>query len=201
MKELQALYDEAKLLHKSNIGLKDFITFPSDIVPKEIKSHWIPAADVLIAEKGLHTEHFERFRDALIDASPHVMWRETYKGTEINSNFLDRFACYEIIGRDAPFSSKEMRSFVVYQPPGFYYPFHEHPAEEIYVVLAGEAKFSVGKKEAKILTPGDHIVHPKNVPHALETYKHPVMAYVVWRNEFDTKPVWSKKNRRENVII
>ena len=86
-----------------------------------------------------------------------------------------------------------MRNFIAYQPPGFYYPFHEHPAEEIYVVLAGEAKFSVGGKGAKTLTPNDHILHPKNATHALETYKHPVMAYVVWRNEFDTKPIWSKK--------
>ena len=51
MKEFQALYDEVKLLHENNDGLKDFISFPSDIVLKEIKPHWVPAADVLMAEK------------------------------------------------------------------------------------------------------------------------------------------------------
>ena len=120
-----------------------------------------------------------------------MIWRETYKGTNIGNDFLDKFACYEIIGRDAPFASNKMRSFVVYQPPGVYYPWHQHPAEEIYVVLAGKAKFSLEKSTSRILNPGDHAFLPSNQPHALETLSHPVMAYVVWRNEFDTAPIWT----------
>ena len=180
MKEFQALYDEVKLLHENNDGLKDFISFPSDIVPKEIKAHWVPAADVLMAEKGLNTEHFENFRDALIDASPHMMWRETYKGTEIDSNFLDRFACYEIIGRDAPFGSKQMRSFVVYQPPGFYYPFHEHPAEEIYIMLAGDCLWKKGDHKYQSLTVGEKSHHPSFLPHASKTEANAFMSVYVW---------------------
>jgi len=33
-----------------------------------------------------------------------------------------------------------------------------------------------------------------NQPHALETKDHPVMAYVVWRNGFDTPPVLTHKD-------
>ena len=191
MKSIETLYDEVKKLHEDHKALKDFIDFPSDIVPKIIEPHWVAAAGVLIKEKGLLSNDYKTLCDTIIGSAKDVIWRETYKGTNIGNDFLDKFACYEIIGRDAPFASNKMRSFVVYQPPGVYYPWHQHPAEEIYVVLAGKAKFSLEKTAARILNPGDHAFHPSNQPHALETLSHPVMAYVVWRNGFDTAPTWT----------
>ena len=191
MKNIETLYDEVKKLHEDHKALKDFIDFPSDIVPKIIEPHWVPAAGVLIREKGLLSNNYKTLCDTIIGSAKDVIWRETYKGTNIGNDFLDKFACYEIIGRDAPFASNKMRSFVIYQPPGVYYPWHQHPAEEIYVVLAGKAKFSLEKTAARILNSGDHAFHPSNQPHALETLSHPVMAYVVWRNGFDTAPTWT----------
>ena len=191
MKNIETLYDEVKKLHEDHKALKDFIDFPSDIVPKIIEPHWVAAAGVLIKEKGLLSNDYKTLCDTIIGSAKDVIWRETYKGTNIGNDFLDKFACYEIIGRDAPFASNKMRSFVIYQPPGVYYPWHQHPAEEIYVVLAGKAKFSLEKSTSRILNPGDHAFHPSNQPHALETLSHPVMAYVGWRNEFDTVPIWT----------
>ena len=147
MENIEILYEEVKKLHAGHKGLKDFIDFPSDIVSKIIEPHWVPAAEVLIKEKGLFSNNYKKLCDAIVDSAADVIWRETYKGTNIGNEFLDRFACYEIIGRDAPFSSNKMRSFVVYQPSGVYYPWHQHPAEEIYVVLAGKAKFSLDKRK------------------------------------------------------
>ena len=191
MENIETLYEEVKKLHEGHKGLKDFIDFPSDIVPKIIEPHWVPAAGVLIKEKGLVSNNYKTLCDAIVGSAKDVIWRETYKGTNIGNDFLDKFACYEIIGRDAPFASNKMRSFVVYQPPGVYYPWHQHPAEEIYIVLAGKAKFSLEQRPSRILKPGDHSFHPSNQPHALETLSDPVMAYVVWRNEFDTAPIWT----------
>ena len=34
-----------------------------------------------------------------------------------------------------------MNAWMVYMPAGLYYPLHQHPAEEMYLCLAGEAVF------------------------------------------------------------
>jgi len=38
--------------------------------------------------------------------------------------------------------------------------------------------------------------HSANQPHSMETFEHPIMAYVVWRNEFGTKPVLTFEDAR-----
>ena len=81
-----------------------------------------------------------------------------------------------------------MRSFVVYAPTGLYYPWHHHPAEELYLVLAGEAEFSIHGQTPKTLRPGDTTYHASMKPHAMTTHDHPVMAYVLWRSNLMDPP-------------
>lgn len=59
----------------------------------------------------------------------------------------------------------------------------------MYLTLAGEAEFMREGASNKKLRPGDTSQHASNQPHAMETHAHPVMAYVVWRNGFETPPV------------
>jgi hypothetical protein len=47
---------------------------------------------------------------------------------------------------------------------------------------------------SRTLFPGDHAFHPSHRPHALTAEDHPVLAYVVWRDQFDTAPVWRDQN-------
>ena len=183
------LLDEARRAHDLLPELQAFCPFPDPLTPQEVTPHHIPAADLMMQDKGLFSDVFPAYRDALVNAGPIAQWRETYKGAPISQAFLDRFACYEILGVDAPFATTEMRSFVVYQPPGLYYPWHHHPAEELYVVIAGEAEFSIEGEDPRTLRSGDTIFHRSNVPHALTTHEHPVMACVLWRGDLKTKPV------------
>ncbi len=188
---MQALLNAAMDLHRTHAELAAFCPAPTDVVSGPVKPHMVPAAKLMQADRSLHTDDYIALRDALVAATPHVMWRETYKDTAIGADFMARFGCYEVIGRDAPFLSAQIRSFVVYQPPGLHYPWHHHPADEIYVVLAGEAEFHLEGQESRTLQPGDASFHPGHRPHALTTHANPVMAYVVWRDEFDTPPVWT----------
>ena len=93
MKNIETLYDEVKKLHYGHKGLKDFIDFPSDIVPKSIEPHWVPAAGVLKKEKGLFSNNYKKLCEAIVGSAKEVIWRETYKGTNIGNDFLDKFAC------------------------------------------------------------------------------------------------------------
>ena len=74
-------------------------------------------------------------------------------------------------------------------PAWLYYPWHQHPAEEMYLCLAGEAVFIKQGSEDVTLQQGGIALHQSNQPHALEIQKHPVLCYVVWRNELNTSPI------------
>ncbi|SHH36284.1 dimethylsulfoniopropionate lyase DddQ [Cognatiyoonia sediminum] len=188
---LDILRREVEALHRSHAELAAFCPWPDDVRPQPLKPFHIPAADLMTAETGFGATPYQRLCDALIDVSDQMQWRETYKGSNIDPDFMARFACYEIVGRDAPFASQAMRSFVVYQPTHLHYPWHHHPAEELYVVLAGEAEFHLEGTPSRTLKPGDSAFHPSATPHALTSHDHPVMAYVVWHDCFDTAPVWT----------
>jgi quercetin dioxygenase-like cupin family protein len=105
---------------------------------------------------------------------------------------MDRFGCYCLIGKDGAYISTQMFAWVVYMPAHLHYPWHHHPAEEMYLVIAGEAEFMREGASPEVLRAGDTCFHASNQPHAMETHDHPVMALVMWRNGFDTPPVLSE---------
>lgn len=187
----RTLLQETRAAHERVAALQAFCSLPDDFTEQTVQPYHIPAADLMVSDNELTSDDFAGFRDALIDAAPLAQWRETYKGTGASADFLNRFACYEVIGVDAPFGATDMRAFMVYQPAGFHYPWHHHPAEELYLVVAGEAEFHLEGEAPKTLRPGDTIFHPSKAPHALITHGHPVMAYVLWRGNLNTKPVFT----------
>lgn len=191
----QAIWDnlltEAREVHARFPALQDFCPFPEPLTSQSVKAHHIPAAELMSGDTALASDVLPDFRDALIAAAPFAKWRETYKESGASHAFLDRFACYEVLGVDAAFGTSQMRSFVVYQPANFHYPWHHHPAEEMYLVIAGEAEFAIEGEPSKTLRPGDTIYHRSNVPHALTTHDCPIMAYVLWRGDLNTKPVFT----------
>jgi len=190
------LLEEARKVHFGNSKLQDFCPFPNDIKKQELNPFHIPASDLIQNETGLLTEDYSELRDAFISASPYAHWRQTYKGTTVGKKFLAEFGCYGLIGPESPFQSEKIRAWVVYMPKNFYYPWHHHPAEEMYLCLAGEAVFRRENYTDIRLGSGGIIEHSANQSHSMETLEHPIMAYVIWRNEFGTKPVLTFKDAR-----
>lgn len=193
MSAISALYEEVKNLHQTHQGLQQFCAFPSDTALQSISPFDVPARALMCEDLEIYSTQYGGLCRALVDAAPFVIWRETYKGTDIGDDFMARFGCYEIIGWDAPFRSKQMRSFVVYQPAGLHYPWHHHPAEELYVVLGGEGEFHLQGASSKTLGPGACAFHPSGRPHALTCHEKPVLAYVAWRNHFDVPPFLTER--------
>jgi quercetin dioxygenase-like cupin family protein len=128
-------------------------------------------------------------RRAFLDAAHLAKWRETYKDTDIGDDFMNRFGCYCLIGEGGAFQSQTMAACGVYMPPHLHYPWHHHPAEEMYRVIGGAGRFLRKDMPDEWLTAGDACEHLSNQPHALDTEDSPIMAYVVWRNGFETPPV------------
>ncbi len=189
----QLLLEEARKVHARYPVLHEFCPFPTDLEPLDTEPMHLPCADRVYAETDLECTELAGFRDAFIKAGPDAFWRETYKETNIGQDFLDRFACYGLISESGGWISKQMLGFFVYMPPGLYYPWHHHPAEELYFVIAGEGEFMRDGEAPMILREGDACFHKSNQPHALETHDMPIMAYVLWRNHFDVKPVLTER--------
>ena len=190
------LLEKVRKVHFGNSKLQDFCPFPNDIKKQELNPFHIPASDLMQNETGLLTEDYSELRDAFILASPYAHWRQTYKGTTVGKKFLAEFGCYGLIGPESPFQSEKIRAWVVYMPKNFYYPWHHHPAEEMYLCLAGEAVFRRENYTDIRLGSGGIIEHSANQSHSMETLEHPIMAYVIWRNDFGTKPVLTFEDAR-----
>ncbi|MDD9923904.1 MAG: dimethylsulfonioproprionate lyase family protein [Boseongicola sp.] len=183
----------ARNAHASNSAAVEFCDFPNDIRAQTVDPFDIPAASLMASDANLKASIYPELRDAFIAAGPVAHWRETYKETDIGADFMDRFACYCLIGSGGAFDSQQAWAWLVYMPPNLYYPHHHHPGEEIYLVVAGQAEFYSDGDDPAILSSGAVRQHKSNQPHAMQTFDDPVMAMVMWRNGFETPPVWTEE--------
>lgn len=181
--------EEVTKLHQTNEDIRAFGDFPDDFKWQELPAYEIPGALLMAEDKSLNTNSFKDLRDAFIAPWQEANWRETYRDTDIGEDFLSRFACYELFGHQGHFHTEKMRGFLLYSDANLYYPWHHHPAEELYFIIAGEASFATEGNEPRLLKSGDTAFHASNQPHNMQTHDKGVLAYVLWRNEFDTAPV------------
>ena len=65
-------------------------------------------------------------------------------------------------------AGKHMLVSFLEHPPGFVYPLHSHPAEQIQILLEGEEEHICGD-EKFLMKAGDICVHPPNVEHGATT--------------------------------
>lgn len=70
--------------------------------------------------------------------------------------------------------------------PDIVYPRHRHPAEEIYIPLAGTAWWQRGDAPWRRVKPGSAIHHPPLMPHATRTGGDPLVALYIWQGEIAT---------------
>ena len=185
----QSLLQTMKIAYSMNSEMVKFAPFPNDIICQDVVPHHCKCSNYLQSDRRLISKNYPELQNAIIAASEFVHWRETYKGTNIGDYFMDRFGCYCIIGENAPFSSESLRLFMVYMPPNLYYPWHNHPAEEMYMVVSGGATFKKKGCSDEVLSEGQVAFHTSNQPHAMETKEDPVLCLVAWRDNFQIPPL------------
>jgi mannose-6-phosphate isomerase-like protein (cupin superfamily) len=183
-----ALLAEVRRVHERHPATRAFCPFADDLEPQAMVPQHRPCADLMAREPAMEAGEFAPLRDAMLAVSPDALWRETYAGTGIGRDFMDRFACYCIIGSGGPWSSAQMAAYMVWMPAGFWYTWHHHPAEEMYLVVAGQGEFLRSGMPPETLGPGGTAFHDSNQPHALRTHDQPILTYVIWRNNLGIKP-------------
>lgn len=189
----ETLLDEAYRAHSRIADLADFCAFPDDLKARDLSPRWIPPADLMLQDAEVTSVDADPLAKAFVAAAPEAYWRLTYEGTGIGQDFLDRFGCYCLIGPGGGWISEKMAAFVVYMPPNLHYPWHHHPAEELYYVLAGEAEFFREGEGSEVISAGQSSFHATNQAHATQTQDRGLLAYVLWRSELDTPPVLTER--------
>ncbi|MEM7214531.1 MAG: dimethylsulfonioproprionate lyase family protein [Pseudomonadota bacterium] len=188
---------EIREAYEGHPDMMEFCPFPKDVIWRDVAPYLTEPAKRMVEDNSLDTDEFEDLRDALIAAGDDAKWRETYKHTNIGDDFLSKFGCYELFGLEGHYECQTTRGFLVYSPGGLYYPWHHHPAEEMYLIIAGEAEFAAEGNSAKLLKPGDTVFHSENLPHNMQTHEKGVLAWVQWRGELTVAPVLTDRLNRE----
>ena len=93
----------------------------------------------------------------------------------------------ELIGPTGLVKSKTIRIGLYGMPANTEYGIRTHPADEIYVMLAGKAYWKVNKKPYILHQTGDRSYHPSMVKHANRTGEEAFMSIYVWHGDISTE--------------
>ncbi len=107
----------------------------------------------------------------------HWQQNQNYRGQQ----FSEKYAYSEFIGPDGIAHSSDIRIGLLLIAPGTIYPYHHHPADEIYFVLSGEGRFKVPERPARVCPSGQFVTHPSGIDHQIETRENLLLALYFWR--------------------
>ncbi|WP_260003188.1 dimethylsulfonioproprionate lyase family protein [Leisingera caerulea] len=174
-------YHQLTLLIAATPPLIQFAGWPMALPAEKPAPRKIPAADLLKSWADGHTGVTLSLRDAVRGITDYADWQQTYTEEEVGAEFLSRYGYFELVGPSGHFQSNEVRAYIAYWGENLYYPWHQHEAEELYYIIAGEALFEAAGMPPQILRAGDTRLHTSNQPHAMTTAGSPVLALVLWR--------------------
>lgn len=129
--------------------------------------------------------------EAVLEAAPHLHWRQSYSEVDpgFDAEYLARYGWFNLIAPSGPFVSDSLRVSVGYWGKGLHYPRHWHEPEEIYLTLAGEARYISEGRADVVGGPGTTICHRSNQPHAATMEIAPLLAAAFWRGtSLEAKP-------------
>jgi len=212
MNDGEAIY---RLLDETNVSLIEFASGRHDAGSRSLAEAF--AADFYSETKRPASATLNRSQDvrglrygplvldseatgasALLDAArgafTYARWTEFYRETPWSQPFLGSFATGECIGSVGRFESNAITLGLFVLGPDTLYPAHAHPAEEFYIVVAGEAEFQKGAKSEFVnKRKDDAIFHASDVSHAIRTTSQPMLAVYGWRGQLK-EPSWFRSD-------
>lgn len=180
--------DLTRALHRAHPQMNAFCDWDDTARWHGAGSDPIRPARALASDPGLDGGPHQALRHALAAIAPLANSTRTYGDDEIAPDFNDRFGSFPLVSQIGPFRSPTTCAYVLYAESALCYPWHAHPAEELYVVIAGQALFHRAGAPSRTLRPGDSTFHASDQPHAMDTQDHPVLCLVLWRGDLVTRP-------------
>jgi hypothetical protein len=124
---------------------------------------------------------------AFAQLEPHLTWQQNpnYTADNLGADFIANYAYADILGPRGLVVEDRIALGFLLLGPGLLYPDHNHPAEELYVPLGGDAEWSRAGGAWAAKAPGEAIHHASGVVHATRTGERPLLALYAWRGALD----------------
>jgi len=113
------------------------------------------------------------------DCYKYLCWRSPGFG-KVPSAIAKSMAVVEVVGPDGMIFDQRCRFGLLVQASDTYYPTHQHAAEELYFILCGAAKWTVGNSTPELNGAGTFIHHKPHQPHAILTETKPLLTMWGW---------------------
>ncbi len=111
-----------------------------------------------------------------------LAWRQTYTVGQVGAAFIDNYGWAELVGPRGLAPSDRIACGILILGPHTHYPSHCHEAYEVYVPLAGTARWKQGERGWHDAAPGSAVEHASETPHAIQTMVEPLVALFLWRS-------------------
>ena len=92
----------------------------------------------------------------------------------------------ELLGPGGLVKSDDVRLGFYGLLPNSEYGIRTHPAEEVFIMLAGQAYWKRGTKPYMLSSPGERSYHPSMMPHATRTGDLAFMSVYAWHGDLST---------------
>lgn len=114
-------------------------------------------------------------------------WQQNpnYVSEPPSATFLDNYGYVEFVGPGRAIQNSSVRVGLLLLGPGLLYPPHVHPAEEVYHVVSGLARWWQQGADWRHQPVGTAIHHLPNVPHSTACDEEPLLALYCWFGEIE----------------
>ena len=168
--------------HPSDIAKAIYQALVSDLIARQ--SPVVEAAPVDVSLSNFLQDGKSDLISLLLQCSDVLSWREAGFG-RLPEEFSKRIFASEIIGPKGIIDNSSMRVGLLLQLDHVAYPKHWHSAEELYLVLLGEAHWSVDDGSPEVRFPETFVHHRSNQPHSMTTIDEPLLAMWGWTGDID----------------
>ena len=168
--------------HPSDIAQEIYQALDSDLIPRQ--SPVVEAAPVDVSLSNFLQDGTSDLIGLLLQCSDLLSWREAGFG-KLPEEFSKRIFASEIIGPKGIIENPSMRVGLLLQLEHVAYPKHWHSAEELYLVLLGEAHWSVDDGSSVVRSSENFVHHKSNQPHSMTTIDEPLLAMWGWTGDID----------------
>jgi hypothetical protein len=168
--------------HPSDIAQAIYQALVSDLIPRQ--NPVVEAAPVDVSLSSFLKDGRSDLISLLLQCSDLLTWREAGFG-KLPEEFSKRIFASEIIGPKGIIDNPSIRVGLLLQLDHVPYPKHWHSAEELYLVLLGEAHWSVDDGSSKVRSPENFVHHKSNQPHSMTTFDEPLLAMWGWTGDID----------------
>ena len=98
----------------------------------------------------------------------------------LSRDYLDNYGYVQLLGPNAIVEHPDVRVGIGLWGPNLHYPAHQHEAEELYHVLAGEPSFVDPDGESRVTRPGDAVHHAPWQVHSQDFGATPTVLLYCW---------------------